>query len=200
MFLYYFDNEFADAPRGVIDLELYNNVVHENRAIKLSTNDENYHLRSFYFDDDDKENLNEWITSFIRDRYHAVVDERNAYQQMQSEMTGAIDHVSTLKKMSEKERENLEKELHHAKLYANECKAVLQNMLVIMGITDDDMSRLTEIQKIGQKTKLSLAELKAGYEKRLEELMEVIILEMIRLASEIIIITYLGNWRAKDCP
>jgi multidrug resistance efflux pump len=79
--------------------------------------------------------LNEWITSLIRDRYHAVCDERNAYQQMQFEMTGAIDQQSTLRKMSEKERQELEKQLAQANQSYLDARAVLQNMLVIMGVS-----------------------------------------------------------------
>jgi hypothetical protein len=37
MFLYYFDNEMGEAPRGVIDLELFDNVIRESEVtIKLT--------------------------------------------------------------------------------------------------------------------------------------------------------------------
>eukprot|EP01031_Cornospumella_fuschlensis_P033956 gene33956-41092_t len=111
MFLYYYDNDMGEAPRGVIDLELYTNVTREDGVLKVMPSDDGPGLRSFYFNHDDPEYLNEWITSLIRDRYHAVCDERNAYQQMQFDLTGAIDQASTLRKMSEREREDLEKQL-----------------------------------------------------------------------------------------
>lgn len=41
LFLYYFDNEMSEAPRGIIDLELLNNISSEpNNVIKLSTGDD----------------------------------------------------------------------------------------------------------------------------------------------------------------
>jgi len=44
-FLYYFDNETSESPRGVIDLELYHNIYRdENNALKLCVGEEE-HLR-----------------------------------------------------------------------------------------------------------------------------------------------------------
>lgn len=41
MFLYYFDNELSEAPRGIIDLELYTNVNRdENNVLKLTTSND----------------------------------------------------------------------------------------------------------------------------------------------------------------
>jgi hypothetical protein len=40
MFLYYFDNELADSPRGTIDLELYTEVYREDGMLRLGTTDE----------------------------------------------------------------------------------------------------------------------------------------------------------------
>lgn len=40
MFLYYFENEMADTPRGIIDLELLDNITREHDVLKLSTADE----------------------------------------------------------------------------------------------------------------------------------------------------------------
>lgn len=39
-FLYYFDSETSESPRGVIDLELYTNVTRDDNTLKMSTNDE----------------------------------------------------------------------------------------------------------------------------------------------------------------
>jgi hypothetical protein len=37
-FLYYFDSETSESPRGVIDLELYTNISVEDNVLKLGTN------------------------------------------------------------------------------------------------------------------------------------------------------------------
>ncbi len=39
-FLYYFDSETAESPRGVIDLELYSNITCDDNILKLSPSDE----------------------------------------------------------------------------------------------------------------------------------------------------------------
>ena len=132
MFLYYFDNEQAEAPRGIIDLELYHNTEREENGIRLVPADET--LRSFHFDDEDEENLNDWATSLIRDRYHMVCEERNAYQQMQSLMTGAIDTASSAQKISEKEREQLERQLSETEQSYLEARRLLQSSLVELGV------------------------------------------------------------------
>ncbi len=48
MFLYYFDNELAESPRGVIDLELYTEVFREDGLLRLGTVDEEI-LRLIFF-------------------------------------------------------------------------------------------------------------------------------------------------------
>lgn len=39
-FLYYFDSETSESPRGVIDLELYTTVTRDDNTLKMATNDE----------------------------------------------------------------------------------------------------------------------------------------------------------------
>ena len=40
LFLYYFDSDSADSPRGVIDLELYTNITRHKNTLKAATTDE----------------------------------------------------------------------------------------------------------------------------------------------------------------
>jgi hypothetical protein len=68
MFLYYFDGETAEAPRAVIDLEMYHNVTRTNNTLKLATFDEE-NVRAFYLQGDDSAELNEWLSHLLRDRY-----------------------------------------------------------------------------------------------------------------------------------
>lgn len=37
LFLYYFDSDTSDAPRGIIDLELYTNISTNNNTLKLAS-------------------------------------------------------------------------------------------------------------------------------------------------------------------
>jgi hypothetical protein len=53
---------------------------------------------------------------------------------MQSLMTGAIDNASSLHKMSEKEREQLEQQLAESSKAYLEARNVLQSTLVELGV------------------------------------------------------------------
>ncbi len=64
-----------------------------------------------------------------------MCDERNAYQQMQFEMTGVLDSASLQRKSSEVEKESLESELGQTSRNYAEALAILQNMLVIVGVS-----------------------------------------------------------------
>lgn len=63
-----------------------------------------------------------------------MCDERDAYQQMQLEMTGAMDSASVQRKSSEVERSALESELAQANRTHTEAMAILRGMLVIVGV------------------------------------------------------------------
>jgi hypothetical protein len=90
--------------------------------------------RSYYFDDDDKDNLNDWSASLTRDRYHSVCEERNAYQQMQQEMTGAIDEETKRYKTAVADRDQLEKQFLQSEQYSTSAKNVLQSVLIELGV------------------------------------------------------------------
>lgn len=91
--------------------------------------------RSFHLQGDDKESLNDWLTHFMRDRYFAVCEERNAYQQMQSEMTAVLDTIASQTKCVEIDKDIVEKQLEDAILAKEEAVAMLRSMLVIMGVS-----------------------------------------------------------------
>ena len=85
------------------------------------------------------------MTSLARDRYHAICDERDAYQQMQSEMTSAIDAVSIRLKSSEAEKEALSKELSQIKSVSKNALIALQNSLAVVGVCVDTPSTTSNI-------------------------------------------------------
>lgn len=93
-------------------------------------------VRPLYFEDEDPNNLNQWSTSFTRTRYQIVVDERNMFQQLQFEMNDELDAAAIAKKSTEQVKVNLEIELKHSRKAYAEALAVLQSMLVFVGVSD----------------------------------------------------------------
>ena len=53
LFLYYFDNDQSDSPRGIIDLEYFTNCTSDDENVLTLSPMEGIPLRSFYFQIDD---------------------------------------------------------------------------------------------------------------------------------------------------
>ena len=70
----------------------------------------------------------------IRDRYHVLHEERNAYQQMQSEISGVINDASMISNEKEKEKELIEKQLNEANNTCEEAIKLLKGVLVNIGV------------------------------------------------------------------
>jgi len=89
LFLYYFQSDSSDAPRGIIDLELFSNISRDgSNLMTIAPTQEHEALRTFFFREEDQDSLNDWVSSLLRDRYFSILEERNAYMQMQSDLTG----------------------------------------------------------------------------------------------------------------
>lgn len=80
-------------------------------------------------------NLEEWSTSLVRERYYEVCEEKNAYQQMQFEMSCEIDNKTQHLKAAEQAHTNIQKELAAAKKNWEETIGALQGMLVMVGVS-----------------------------------------------------------------
>lgn len=112
---------------------------------------------------------------------------------MQTSLTGVIDNASNLQKESQKEREQLELQLHEAIQQNEQAEKVLQNILVELGITDDEMAHLSGLHKIGNSLQEKIVEFRQIYERKLEEINEVsnIILSRYFYYSNIMIQQYI---------
>ena len=148
-FLYYYESETSENPRGVIDMELFTDISIDNETLTLGTNDPK--LRMYYFKDDKDigvhENLSDWLNSLNRDRYNHVCEERDAYQGMQSELTGVLDSASTMQIEQEKEKLQVEGELRVVDHNYSEALTVMRDVLVTLGITEEDMNTVSESSK-----------------------------------------------------
>ena len=103
-FLYYFEDEEADTPRGIIDLEYYTQITHDNRIIAISPM-EGVPLRTFYFQLDTDEEVNAWMSTLTRDRFEKVREERDAYQELQTDFQHQQEMVAQMMEEAQREGE-----------------------------------------------------------------------------------------------
>ena len=95
MFLYYFSEEDFGAPRGIIDMEYYTNVVVEDNVVSLHA-DKSLGARPLHFKIHDPDVRKQWIHSMKRDRFQTVQDERDMYQQLQEQFSGQMNSTTKM--------------------------------------------------------------------------------------------------------
>ena len=173
MFMYYFDSDTSEAPRGKqyiilspkVPLHWY--LLYAVRCNRLRTLDADHErgyeakfvdttrrevsvqqliysiflslritssipYRTFHFESEEGDDLNDWVLSLMRDRYRILSAERNAYQQMMMETSDS----STLKRRElEKSIKKLEVEINHCIGLKEEAMGLLRSTLVVIGVS-----------------------------------------------------------------
>jgi len=176
-FLYYYDTDKEDEPKGVIDLQLYTNThlddngKPETGKRKSSTQEKTQHvltlttesisvpdksgnpvvnnnLRAFYFASDNKENLLAWTQAMNRDRYNVIRDERDAYQNLQDSFGGEMADLHASLAEQEAQRHVLATKAAMAQLALDDCRQAMQQVLLTLG-TGSDTGTETAQARIG---------------------------------------------------
>lgn len=170
MFLYYFDNEMADNPRGIIDLELFTKVEIEpdNETIKLSTQDD-IGLRPYYLQLKDTNLLSEWVASLLRDRYNIIKEERDAYRQLQDHFTGEMEVSNRQAKTSSQDMERLYQDVLIARKETEDAIRYISTALSIIGISEDQMKQLITTSQYGNALNNSLKDYIHSSDMRVNE-------------------------------
>lgn len=174
-FLYYFDSETADSPKGCIDLHFYMKMMIEGgNVLKLSadtmTDGTPGQLRSYYFMDDDQNVLREWINCIHRERYQIVRDERDAYQQLQDHFSGEMASATMEIQESTIDKERLQLEVAHSRLAADDSLVAMQRVLVVIGTDEEKMRGLNTAPKASDAIIASIKRSREQHERALYDL------------------------------
>lgn len=134
MFLYYFDNETAENPVGIIDLQYYTSAdIQAGNILKLSTS-ESVKARSFFFQIDDPSILSEWIGCIHRERYGVIRDERDAYQQLQDHFSSQMEFSMKMMEENSTEKEKMLQETNNLQRTIESSLMCIKSSLEILGV------------------------------------------------------------------
>ena len=84
----------------------------------------------------DQESMGDWLLSLMRDRYRVICEDRNAYQDAQTNMIEAISTQKDQKAQLELQNRMLMADLAAAQKLRDDTAAVLQSSLVVLGVTE----------------------------------------------------------------
>lgn len=174
-FLYYFDSDTADSPKGCIDLHFYMKMMIEGgNVLKLSadtmTDGTTGQLRSYYFMDDDQNVLREWINCIHRERYQIIRDERDAYQQLQDQFSGEMASATMEIQESTIDKERLQLEIAHSRLAADDSLVAMQRVLIVIGTDEEKMRGLNSAPKASDAIIASIKRSREQHERALYDL------------------------------
>ncbi len=90
--------------------------------------------RPCYFSHEDKNELNDWVASTIRSRFHSIQEERDAYQCMQREATTHTDEIMKHRQAVIKEcallKQQCEQEEVNGPMFVNLLQVLLIDVIV----------------------------------------------------------------------
>lgn len=142
--LYYFDTEYSDSARGIIDLEFYTDVeIVAKNTIRLSTPPD-IPLRSFFFRADSEEQCAAWAAALTRERYFVVADERDAYQKLQSEFQKESSATAARVEKVKSEISATRRSVEESEMRRHGALTSLRALAVAMGLSEEAAASLGE--------------------------------------------------------
>lgn len=135
--LYYFETEYSESARGIIDLEYYSEVeTIAKNTIRLST-PADIPLRNFFFRAENEEQCAAWAAALTRERFFVVADERDAYQKLQAEFqresSATAERVEGVREELSARRARIEQ----SGLRQQAALTSLRTLAVSMGLSSD---------------------------------------------------------------
>jgi hypothetical protein len=166
-FLYYFEEDKeTEVPHGVVDLEYYTEVtVEEDCILKLSVPAYvNSTIKPFYFKFDDLQILNDWVASIKRDRFLAVREERDAYQELQEQFSKQINDNAGMVEALASEKDAMLAELAATRKNSEDSIISIDRLVSLLDLTTTSSSVIAS----GEAVELAIRELKASHTRDIE--------------------------------
>jgi len=168
MFLYYFSEEDFDAPRGIIDMEYYTNVVVEDNVVSLHA-DKSLGARPLHFKIHDPDVRKQWIHSMKRDRFQTVQDERDMYQQLQEQFSGQMNSTTKMIDDHSQEKEQLLREIAESRKVSEDAMVMLYRLVGLMDEVGPEESASGDMAVLGHCLEREIKLLKENHVKFLDD-------------------------------
>jgi hypothetical protein len=137
MFLYYYGDEEYDVPRGIIDLEYYTTLTVDGDVISLHPPQGNPH-RSFHLKIEDDVVRSDWVAGIKRDRFRAVQDERDMYQELQEAFSGQINTMTKTIETYNQEKEELLRDVAESRKVSEDAMVTLYRLVALLDVETEE--------------------------------------------------------------
>jgi myosin heavy subunit len=137
MFLYYYGDEEYDVPRGIIDLEYYTTLTVDGDVVSLHPPQGNPH-RSFHLKIEDDAVRSDWVAGIKRDRFRAVQDERDMYQELQEAFSGQINTMTKTIETYNQEKEELLRDVAESRKVSEDAMVTLYRLVALLDVETEE--------------------------------------------------------------
>jgi len=139
-FLYYFESPSSESPTGIIDLECYTGVERgEGTEFELRGETRNSELRRFFFRAESREDCDEWEDALLKDRHSALIEEREAFKELQSSFSHQLNSCNQLIDDAEHRQRLAEEEAYKLRSSnVNSTRIIKESILDIIKSTTDN--------------------------------------------------------------
>jgi esterase/lipase len=139
MYLYYFDSDQSESPRGIIDLEYFTDCSADEEGVLTLQPTAGIPLRSFFFQIDDPTVRSDWLGTLMSERYQTIREERDAYKQMQTHFSSEMNSVTAIMHTSSQDNVKMQADLDAALLNVEEAFQMIKRLLAVVEVGDDDL-------------------------------------------------------------
>lgn len=141
LFLYYYDMDKSEKPRGIIDLYYYTKMTKvgsEGNVLKLEG--QSSAIREFFFQFNDASAMNDWMSDLYQDRYENIRAQRDAYKEMQDNFSGQIHDAARTLESTQRDTERMSIDIAEARRSVDEAMGVVLDALSQLNVRSHSFS------------------------------------------------------------